>query len=195
LDLCLGGFCEQLNDSGLTVDTQLTLIGARGFPLGEHRRVGSCDEALYHELVCIPWLMRFPDGQGRLARSQALVQPPDLPGALLDLLAADRGNVGAGNASSLLDIATEQRESIRERAYLISRDEQAIRTPAWFLRQPLGGAPELYAKPSDRWEVNEVSRLCPHVVAGLQAALAEISHAGHEDQLPRLADELVIELD
>ena len=193
LDLCLGGFCEQLNDSGLTADTQLTLIGAR-LSAGRTSARRFLRRRRDHELVGIPWLMRFADGQGRFARSQALVQPPDLPGTLLDLLAADRGNVDAGNASSLLDIITEQRESIRERAYLISRDEQAIRTPAWFLRQPLGEPPELYAKPSDRWEVNEVARLCPQVVAGLQAALSQIC-AGHEDQLPRLADELVIELD
>jgi hypothetical protein len=37
--------------------------------------------------------------------------------------------------------------------------------------------PELYAKPSDRWEVNEVAKLLPDVVAALQSVLAAESHS------------------
>jgi hypothetical protein len=54
---------------------------------------------------------------------------------------------------------------------------------------------ELYSKPSDRWEVNEVANLCPEIVADLQAALAETAQAGPESQLPPLGDALVREVD
>jgi hypothetical protein len=195
LDQCIGDFSQALAQSNSAANTQLTFLAARGFPLGEHRRVGPCDLALYNELVQVPWFMRFPDGLGRLARSQALVQPADLPGTLLDWLALDRACLGSGNASSLLSIIDGRSESIRDRLLMVSRHDRAIRTPAWYLRQPEGGAPELYAKPSDRWEVNEVSNLMPDVVAGLLAGMSELEQAGEDTILRPLADALVIEMD
>ncbi|MBI3838931.1 MAG: sulfatase-like hydrolase/transferase, partial [Planctomycetia bacterium] len=191
LDVCLGALLDQLQQTRLDGNTLLTLISARGFPLGEHRRIGACDEALYNETVQIPWLMRFPDGSGKLARSQALVQPADLPGTLLHWLDLDRSQFGTPHAGSLLGIIRGDVEAIRDRARMVSRHEQALQTPAWLLRQPVTGAAELYAKPSDRWEVNEVANRLPDVVAGLQAALTEIERTGGENRLPPLAETLV----
>lgn len=195
LDLCVGSFCDSLAESAVGATAQLTFLSARGFPLGEHLRVGPCDEALYNETVQVPWLMRFPDGLGRLARSQALVQPADLPGTLLDWLGLDRRGLGSGHASSLIPIIAGQSESIRDRSLLESLHDRAIRTPAWHLRQPAGGAAELYAKPDDRWEVNEVADRMPEIVSGLQAAMAEIEQSGEAGVLSPLADSLVTEID
>ncbi|MEX2113181.1 MAG: sulfatase-like hydrolase/transferase, partial [Pirellulales bacterium] len=80
LDLCLGALADHLDETGLATNSLWSLLGARGYPLGEHRRVGRCDEVLYNETVQIPWLLRFPDGLGCMARSQSLVVPCDLPG-------------------------------------------------------------------------------------------------------------------
>jgi hypothetical protein len=195
LDLCVGAFCDQLDQNGRAADTQLTLLSARGFPLGEHRRVGPCDEGLYNETVQLVWLMRFPDQLGKLARSQALAQPADLPGTLLEWLGVDRGRLGAGRASSLLGIIDGNLELLRDRAFMLSLHDRAIRTPAWHLRQPIAGAPELYAKPGDRWEVNEVAKLLPDIVVGLEAALDEFEQTGITDPMPPLAEPLVSEVD
>ena len=195
LDLCLGALLDYLQEAELDANTQLTLLGARGFPLGEHRRVGTCDYALYNELIQTPWLMRFPADLGKLARSQALVQPADLPGTLLDWLGLDRSQLGAGHASSLLPIIGDLAESIRDHIGLISRHERAIRTSAWLLREPETGAAELYAKPSDRWEVNEVANLLPEVVVGLQAARVEMEQADEASKNLPLAQPLVTEFD
>lgn len=194
-DACLGALENHLQETHLATTTQLTLLGARGFPLGEHRRVGACDAPLYNETVQIPWLMRFPDGLGKMARSQALVAPSDLPGTLLDWLDLDRGLLPGGRATSLLPIIRGQQDSIRDRLVLVSDDQRAIRTPAWLLRQPTGGPGELYAKPSDRWEVNEIGKLCGDVVAGLEQALAELAEDSQTGELPPLADILVTEVD
>jgi arylsulfatase A-like enzyme len=195
VDACLGALVDQLQQAGLEATTQLTLLGARGFPLGEHLRVGVCDESLYGETAQIPWLMRFPDGLGKLARSQALVQPADLPGTLLDWLELDRGGLGWARAASLLPIIRDDAHTIRTFATLISRHEKAIRTPAWLLRQPDSGAAELYSKPGDRWEVSEIANLCPEIVTGLQAALAQTEQPGEARQPPPLAEALVREVD
>ena len=84
LDACLGGLGEFLRDSPLASQTLLGLTSARGFPLGEHGRIGPCDEALYGELLHVPLLMQFPDNRGAAVRSQTLVEPADLWATLLD---------------------------------------------------------------------------------------------------------------
>ena len=78
LDSCLEAFLEFLKDLKAADQLLLALTSSRGFPLGEHRRVGPCDEPLYGELVQVPLMLRFPDGTGAAARSQALVEPADL---------------------------------------------------------------------------------------------------------------------
>lgn len=195
LDECLAAFVGQLDGSPLASDTQFTLLSARGFPLGEHQQIGPGDEALYNECAQLVWLMRFPDAAGKLDRSRALVQGADLPGTLLDWLGLDHRQLAAGHASSLLDIIHARVESLRDRVLALSTHDSALRTPAWHLRQPAAGDPELYAKPGDRWEVNEVAKLLPEIVAGLQAALAEIEPTGRADMLAPLAEPLVGEVD
>ncbi len=195
LDMCLGAFCEQFDASPLAANTHLTFLSARGFPLGEHHRVGACDEALYNETTQLVWLMRFPDSAGKLDRSGALVQPADLPGTLLEWLGLDRRELAGGHASSLLGIIDGRLESLRDRVFMLSCHDRAIRTPAWHLRQSDAGAVELYAKPSDRWEVNEVSKLLHDIAMGLKAALAEIEKTGRADSLAPLAAPLVSEID
>jgi arylsulfatase A-like enzyme len=195
LDLCLGALADEVRQGPLAANTLLTWLSARGFPLGEHRRVGPCDHALYNELVQIPWSMRFPDGLAQMARSQALVQPADLPGSLLDWLGIPRSALGSGQATSLLAIVRGEVDSIRDHQCMLAPHERAIRTPAWLLRQPASSAPELYSKPSDRWEVNEVANLCPDIVAGLQAALAETEQPGQAGQWSLLGESLVRQVD
>jgi hypothetical protein len=195
LDACLGALLAHLEETGLAATTQSTLLSARGFPLGEHQRIGTCDEALYNESVQIPWLMRFPDGTGALARSQALVQPSDLPGTLLDWLGLVSDELPGAPAVSLLPIVRGQKSSTRDQIRMVSAHDRAIRTPAWFLRTGEHGPAELYTKPSDRWEKNEVARLCGNVVSGLENALAESGQAGQDGERPPLADILVTEVD
>jgi arylsulfatase A-like enzyme len=192
VDLCVGGLLDALAEHDLDSSTLVALLSARGFPLGEHRRIGRCDEALYNETVQVPWLLRFPCGLGKMARSQVLVQPADLPLTVLDWLGVDRRPLGPRPAGSLLGILRGDEESVRDRIVMRSRHEHAIRTPAWHLRQPMVGAAELYAKPSDRWEVNEVANLMPEVASGLQAALAQSDASA---AAPPLAEALVTEVD
>ena len=56
-DECLGIFLDSFQSSALAESTLLMLLGARGYPLGEHPRIGACDGALYNELIQIPWVV------------------------------------------------------------------------------------------------------------------------------------------
>ena len=70
--------------------------------------------------------------------------------------------------------------------------EQAIRTPAWMLRQP---STELFTKPDDRWESNDVADLCPEVVEQLREELADFEQCSRQARPLPLSpqdDELVV---
>ena len=45
---------------------------------------------------------------------------------------------------------------------------------------------ELYCKPDDRWEVNDVANRCPDVVEGLQQALSQSEQAAVSGQVASL---------
>jgi len=73
-----------------------------------------------------------------------------------------------------------------------SRGQRAIRTPAWYLRGRLD--PELYAKPDDRWEINNVATRCQEVVECLQDALTQYELTlpdGRISDLPPLSNVLL----
>lgn len=201
LDLALGGLVELLRSRPLGSNTLLAVVSARGFPLGEHRRIGAVDDALYGELVQAPWLLRMPDGLGAMDRSQALVQPADLFATLLDWRHIARPQ--SGNGRSVLPLVRGEQERLRDHVCIVgSHGERALRTPAWHLLLPPAAEageparPELYAKPDDRWEVNDVADRCTAETEALAQALSVFeaaAEAGALDQLPPLEESLVNE--
>jgi hypothetical protein len=221
LDACLGGLEEFLRQSKLARDTALVLCSARGFPLGDHGRIGPGDEALYGELVHVPLWLRLPGGPGKkgekgekgegekgdspifaaschknwdsplaAARSQALVEPADVWATLLDCWGI--AGPASPTAASLLPLARGESVPPRDRLCIAGRNGQrAIRTPAWYLRR--AAVTELFAKPDDFWEVNNVAVRCPEVVECLEDALAQFAAAlpGRAAELPALSDVLL----
>jgi arylsulfatase A-like enzyme len=206
LDECVGALLEFVAASPWAPETLLVFSAARGFPLGEHRRVGPCDDGLYGELVQVPLMMRFPDGLGAAARSQALVEPADLWATLLDWWRVSQAP-SSPSAESLMPIVHQAIAAPRDRLCIAGRQgERALRTPAWYLylraaASPFGGlrpcpthGAELFAKPDDRWEVNDVADRCQEVVECLRDAVSQFEqtlHSGHIADLPPLSEVLV----
>jgi hypothetical protein len=205
LDTCLGALWDFLDGLPAGQQTLLTLASSRGFPLGEHGRVGPCDGPLYGELVHVPWMMRFPDAVGAAQRSQSLIEPVDLWATLLDWWGIGPNSAGpvqgegpgvraiSPTAESLLPLVRGEPGKHRDRLCIAGAGGQrAIRTPTWYLRA--GGDPQLFAKPDDRCEVNNVATRCQDVVEGLLNALEQyesILPTGRISDLPPLADILV----
>ncbi|MCC7473785.1 MAG: sulfatase-like hydrolase/transferase [Pirellulales bacterium] len=168
------------------------LLGARGYPLGEHGQIGGPDARLPAEQLHVPWLVRFPDGRGSLARSNQLVTHLDVLPTLRDSIGIpimnlepqaidlSKPTIGPYDGASLLPLtgpkAVPWRESLL--ACDSTEDDFAVRTHSWCLRgQRLSGGSardetadarlELFVCPDDRWEANDVARLCPKIVEQL----------------------------
>lgn len=202
LDTCLGALLDA-SEGHPARDELLTIVTSpRGFPLGEHLIVGDVEPVLYGELLHVPCFLRRGDSQGALLRSGALAQPPDVAATLLDWLhLADADPTGF--ARSLLPLTENEPTAWpRDRVLCIADGQRAIRTPAWFLRclQASAAGPtdpascELFRKPDDRWEANEISRRCPGIVEQLVIAMDQFEQAlsaGNAADLAPLTEELV----
>jgi arylsulfatase A-like enzyme len=159
LDETLAGLLEFLEEEGLDQNTMLLMMSTRGFSLGEHGYLGA-NEDLYGENVHLPLLIRPPQGaepDGTFAgfRSQTLLQPGDV----WKLLTREE--------------LPEEPEAVHP---LIRIGNEVSVTPDWFVYQKPSGN-ELYVKPDDRWEANDVAARCPHV-------LEEFAEHFHQDQQP-----------
>jgi hypothetical protein len=145
-DEALSGLLAFLEESGLNRNTVLLIMGVRGFSLGEHNHIGVNDE-LYGENVHLPLFIRFPDASSYCLRragfrSQTLLQPADV----FSLLQKDDLPEEPDAVHSLLRVGGK-----------------VIVTPDWYVYKRSSGD-ELYVKPDDRWEVNDVADRCPHVL-------------------------------
>ena len=172
-----------LKSAGIFEQTLLLLGSTRGFPMGEHSRVGipSADtpsearRPLFHaEELHQPLLIHFPDASGAsAARTPAICGPLEIF-RLLRFYAGEP-DVKTLNAEemTLFDLAVGRVDSLRDSMLIVERDaESALRgviTPEWFLiRRPVENdaqfAMELYVRPDDRWDVNEVAPRCETAV-------------------------------
>lgn len=194
LDICLDAFLKSVDEFLLPADTLLIFTSARGFPLGEHGRIGLCDAALYSELSHVPLLIRLPDEEGAGQRFQNIAQCSDLHATLEDWFELPTGEV-TRCGRSLLSLGRGEEFQDVQWAFTVAAGQSAIRTPAWYYRfDPSTKRDELYAKPDDRWEVNEVANLRSDIVALLRDAVAgarETLQAGDLSLLAPLADILV----
>lgn len=162
----LGEFLQGLQND-LYESWMIIVTTDRGFPLAEHGLVGYTRPWLHEELLHIPLLIRLPSAIKGGARIGALTQPVDLMSTLLEAL--ELTPVG-GQGSSLLRLIRGEQERIREFACsgleIGGEVEISLRTADWaFLvpqdtgsgsERPLLRERQLYVKPEDRWEVNNV---------------------------------------
>jgi arylsulfatase A-like enzyme len=188
VDLCLGMLLDAVEESPLRNQTLLALSAPRGYPLGEHRRVGQCDNALYGELLQVPLFMHLPFGEEAIGRTQQLVQPPSLFATIAEGLGLPVSE--PQRELSLFRVAGGQTIRRHDVACSAGVEQRAIRTPAWFLRESrTADAPryELFAKPDDRWEANEVSSRCQGAVELLAPQLDDFESAARAGRLAALS--------
>jgi hypothetical protein len=128
-----------------------------------------------------------------LRRSQALVQPCDLAPTTAELLGATESREAFGFDRSLLPLIAGEATTLRDRVPIVGVGEVGLRTPRWSLRVPestdsdVDAPAELFVKPDDYWEVNDVADRVPSAVDELRACYDEtVAALGEGRSLPDL---------
>ena len=177
LDSCLGAFWQAVEELPAGQQTLCALTSPRGFPLGQHGRIGACDHPLFGELLQVPCMLRLPADALAAQRVHSLVQPHNFYGTLLnwfeqtDLLATERVTPNPLMPANPFQPNRLNWPASNHRAVAVGPTQRALRTPAWFLHQPTTNPPQLYVKPDDRWETNDVANRCPDIVEQMIAQL------------------------
>ncbi len=164
LDAGVGQLLEALANLEGGDDVLVVLTTDVGQNLGEHGVVGPVRAWLHDEVIHLPLLLRWPGGAEAGRRVSALTQVVDLAPTLAEWFGTSLPGV---HGHSLLSLARGQIETIRSYAcaglQVGAAIEYALRTSDWaFLLPVQTGAEEasrslqLYVKPDDRWEVNNV---------------------------------------
>jgi arylsulfatase A-like enzyme len=180
VDAAVGLLLQQIDNADLGGDLLVGLTADRGLALGEHGFIGDWRPWLHEELVHLPLIVRLPNHAQAGRRVRALTQPVDLLPTLLAAFDADVSPELHGH--SLLPLARGQVERVRD--YVCSglaggdRLDWALRTPQWTYLLPVRQAvddpprsPQLYVKPDDRWEVNNLLQHHLDLADGLEQTL------------------------
>jgi arylsulfatase A-like enzyme len=196
-DTWLGVLFDALRRQGRLEDTLIIFTGDQGEPLGEHGYVRRFRPWLYEELIHTPLIVRLPGGAFGGIRHQALVQPVDLLPTVLSALALPPSDSAHGH--DLLPLLRGDATKVRDYACLgMDVEEFAIRTHNWHLIVPreadpddVPRGPELYRKPEDRWDQNNVIEQHPDVAEHLELTLRRFVEMIERDDLanpPTLRD-------
>jgi arylsulfatase A-like enzyme len=191
VDRALGTLFDALRRLGRMDDTLVVFTSDQGEPLGEHGYVRRFRPWLYEELVHTPLIVRMPGGKHGGGRHQALVQTVDLFPTILSALGVPA--VEGVHGHDLLPLIRGERTKVRDYACLgMDVEEFAIRTHLWHHVVPVESdpdeprAPELYRKPEDRWDQNDVAEKYPDVAGHLELTLRRFIDALSRDALDDL---------
>jgi arylsulfatase A-like enzyme len=199
LDAGLGLLLDELTDRRLLDDLAVIVTSGHGLALGEHGLAGADLPWLHEERIHVPLIVHLPGSAEAGRRVPALTQGVDLLPTLLDLFHL---RWPAVHGHSLMPLCRGEREAVR--AYACcgwqrgESVEWALRTPEWNFILPLNGqalgpprGPQLYVKPDDRWEVNNVCQHHPELSAYLEQTLRGFVEATRRPgtlQAPELCD-------
>ena len=170
-DADLGRLFDLFRERGLNETATWAFTSSFGYPLGEQGIVGPFRAWLYEEFVHVPMIVRRPGGADAGLRISGLTQHADFWGIV-------RG------------VAIPKREVAISRCIIGDSEEAAIRTDQKALLLPLRvpetdepRAPELYEKPGDRWEANNVQPRQVETADELEAELRKVLNVAQRSAL------------
>ncbi len=199
-DRWLGELFGAMRRLGRMDDTLLIFTSDQGEPLGEHGYVRRFRPWLYEELIHTPLIIRMPGGRHGGTRHQALVQTVDLLPTIVAALGVKPidADEAALHGHDLLPLIRGEQTKVRDYACLgMDVEEFAIRTHLWHLIVPIETDPdeprtaELYRKPEDRWDQNNVidqnAEVAEHLELTLRRFVESLRQGGIDDR-PVLRD-------
>ncbi len=186
IDQFLGILLEHLSSMPVSKQPLLVVTAPRGFPLGTGGHVGQAKCSLVDDSIQVPIFVRWPDSRHAMNRHQSLRYSSCITDFVLDWLGGDSIDLGWLN-NPLPDRRNEYVLSVTK--LLVS-----LRTHGWKFMQE-GREQQLFVKPDDRWEMNDVLRKCRLIGEELaelcEAVVGEVK--SHGEYQPRLLPERLAE--
>ena len=178
LDESLAGFLESLQQGDFGDNTLCIFTASRGFSLGEHGLIGPGEPGdLWAENLHLPLLVRLPEQSDdqRMLRTSALLQPNDIYTTLAEWFAISDVTPSEDDrdGASLFCFFTDEETPVRDRIDITGDSRVCgVMQPDWFFRvhaeqdelRESNYRVELFAKPDDRYEINEVADRCEDIV-------------------------------
>jgi arylsulfatase A-like enzyme len=180
-DAQLRPFLESLEENDAATPWLVAVTAPFGLPLGDHGIAGMHRPWLHNELIHVPLVIRLPGAAEAGRRVLGLTQTIDLPVTLLEAFGV---RIPTTTGRSLLSLCRGEVEMDRTEAISTVRatdaEEWAIHTSCWAFLLPVTvppddphRGPQLYVKPEDRFEVNNVAQHHVEVVEELERTLRE----------------------
>jgi arylsulfatase A-like enzyme len=212
VDDLLGQFLTLLKELGIDQECLISVTSFRGQSLGERSSVPRRSQGLYEERIHLPLILRFPGSVGAGRRIHHLTQPVDWFATLAEAFDIKEdlwprqiprhSPLRFGPHHSLWRFS--QGHGGRPREYVMIEgspghklQEVAVRTPGWYWIMPRGGAlgpVQLYRKPEDRWDMNNVLKEHPDVADHLELTWYRYQdwlESGQEGDPPQLRDDVL----
>ena len=170
---------ELLEGMKLT-DTLLCLTARAGLPLGEHGMIGAPRPRLHDELVHVPLLFRLPNKEHAGMRVAGLTQPVDLLPTFLETLGQPAPVL---HGRSLWPLIRGDVQEVRPYAVAALRVDDCeswlLRSADWAFHLARGPEtpPQLFVKPDDRWEVNNLVQQQGELADTMSGALGAFAEA------------------
>ncbi len=201
LDMLLGEVLATIEELPIAEQPLVVLTSTGGYPLGLHGQIGRQEDApvrLYSDTLHVPLLIRQPGGKDGLTRCQGLTRLGDILPTIVRSFGLESHSL---DSLDLLHVVFD-----KSREYVLSGlgNQRCFRAPHWSLRYhlpdqdtPLENVDldqiitELFVKPDDRWEINNIADRCKNIAEiGLKTAI-EIEQAYRREQPgPELPEEL-----
>lgn len=151
IDQFLGILLDYLESLPKSQQPLFVLTAPRGFPMGAGGYVGETHKTLYDESIHVPLIVRSPDGRNQLNRNQQLVYSSCLGGMVTQWM--------GGDSEDLSWLNNPLPKTEHEMILSANQTGMSVRTQNWKLIQQ-DQTQQLFVKPDDRWERNDVSRKC-----------------------------------
>jgi len=179
-DTLLGILLDEIEQSNWASRALFCLASNRGFPLGEHGVVGYYRPILHTEITHCPLLVRWPkaiNANRITGRSQQLVQPGAIYSLLRDWHQLPDQQMTFQAIEQNRIMPNEKSAAVISRCHQDDIVQYSIQTQAWKLIN--GSSLQLYVKPDDMWDYNNVLSLCRPVAESLEqeieAAVAKLA--------------------
>ncbi len=201
LDDLIGQFLKLMEQLSIKDKCLLGVTSPVGQPLGDYSKVTCRARGIHEERCHLPLIIHFPKTSGAGRRIHHLTQPADWWMTLAELY--DVSLPAPSSGESLMRFAEAQPNRIREYAVteLLTEEglwEASIRTLNWSLVVPLDSRNarpvQLYRKPEDRWDMNNVISEQPDVAEHLELTLRRYLswvNQGKPGEPPRLRDDIL----